>query len=113
MRILLPLTLVLLSGCQSPDPFDRPQTWSLAPAGLNANDENLRTMLVNQQDLTAGRGEDSSTGPLAAAPVQRLDTGRRYPLPVATGTPLTSGNQGGGQQGQGQGTGGGNAASAQ
>jgi hypothetical protein len=75
------LLLLLLGGDPRQDPMDKPGTWRLPPAGLTSNDENLRTMLVNPNDLVAGTGTNTSTGSEAAAPVRRLITGQRAKLP--------------------------------
>ncbi len=83
MRSALALLLLLAAGGCEQDPFDRPGTWSLPPSGLGSNDTNLRVMLANPNDLIAGTGESTSTGPLAAQPVELLMTGKRRPLPVA------------------------------
>jgi hypothetical protein len=106
MRALLLLPLLgLVGGCQQ-DPFERPHTWSLPPTGLGANDSNLRAMLVNPNDLAAGSGDDTSTGPLSVRPVDALLTGRRKSLPSVNASQI--GTQGGGSQGQqGGGSGGG------
>lgn len=112
MRALLILPfLALLGGCQQ-DPFERPHTWSLPPTGLGANDSNLRAMLVNPNDLAAGTGDDTSTGPLSVRPVDALLTGRRKPLPSVNASEIgaQSGQQG--QQGGG-GPGGGGAGGTQ
>ena len=85
--------LVLLCGC-APDPFQRPQTWHLPPDGHGANDANLRSMLVNPDDLTAGSGVDTSIGQLSARPVDALLTGHRRPLPA--GNASTIGGSGAG-----------------
>ena len=79
--------ILVLTGCDPhQDPIDKPGTWSLPPAGLTSNDENLRTMLVNPNDLVNGTGGTGSTGSLAAAPVRRLITGQRYKLPSSEGS---------------------------
>jgi hypothetical protein len=100
---------VMLAGCAAQDPFERPQTWSLPPTGLGANDTNLRTMLVNPNDLVTGSGENTSLGPLSVQPVDALLSGRRKPLPSVNasqiGTSGQQGQQGGGGPG-GAGTGG-------
>ncbi|MEJ0020215.1 MAG: hypothetical protein WDN25_27430 [Acetobacteraceae bacterium] len=84
------LAVLLLAGCESPDPMLKPGTWSLPPAGLDANNENLRTMLVNPNDLVAGAGAQTSLAVESAAPVQRLYTGQRYPLPASVGSIIAS-----------------------
>lgn len=81
MRATLPILLLLaVAGCAA-DPFDKPGTWSLPPTGLASNDNNLRTMVVNPNDLVAGTGEDTSVGSEAEHPVELLVSGRRRPLP--------------------------------
>lgn len=83
--LLLLLPVLALAGCDPhQDPIDKPGTWSLPPSGLTANDENLRTMLVNPNDLVNGSGTDTSDASEAAAPVDRLLSGRRYPLPMTS-----------------------------
>ena len=87
----LALTVLLPLGACSPDyPMDKPGTWSLPPGALGSNDANLRVMLVNPQDLTAGQAEDGSPSYAAVPPVQRLVSGRRPPLPDINGVPLGS-----------------------
>jgi len=106
--ILLLLLLLTISGCAQ-DPYQRPGTWSLPPAGLGANDTNLRAMVVNPDDLAAGTGDDSSTGPLSVRPVDALVSGHRKLLPTVNATSIgTGGQQGAGGQGAG-GPGGGGA----
>ena len=100
--LLVPL-LGVLGGCAQ-DPFERPQTWSLPPAGLGANDSNLRTMLVNPNDLAAGTADDTSVGPLSVRPVDALLSGKRKPLPSGGASQIGASSGG---QGQGAGGGGG------
>ena len=78
-RLLRPLAALLVTGCSSyyPDPYQRPGTWN--PTG--DNEANLRTMVVNPHDLVEGQGQGTTTGATAAAPVARLVSGKRYPLP--------------------------------
>lgn len=73
------LGAVLLSGCayDLTDPYQRPGTYR--PTG--DNDANLRVMVVNPADLTAGAGSATALGSEAAPPVARLLAGKRYPLP--------------------------------
>jgi type IV pilus biogenesis protein CpaD/CtpE len=84
MRSAVLLALLALSACTQ-DPFDKPGTWSLPPntaSGMGgANDANLRAMIIDPRDLTAGTGEQNSAGTAASIPVQRLIAGRRAPLP--------------------------------
>lgn len=106
--LLLPVLLSLLVGGCDPhqDPIDKPGTWSLPPAGLTSNDENLRTMLVNPNDLVAGTGTNTSAGSEAAAPVRRLITGQRAKLPSSEGSliPTNDASQPGGGGGFGAGS---------
>ncbi len=86
---LMPSVLVLglLCGC-APDPFQRPHTWHLPPDGQGANDANLRTMLVNPNDLTSGTGDDGSVGRLSVRPVDALLSGHRQPLPAGNASTI-------------------------
>ncbi len=74
------LLLALLAGCDQ-DVIDKPGTWSLKPAGLDANSANLRAMVANPADLAAGAGEEDSNGALATRPIEELLAGRRARLP--------------------------------
>jgi hypothetical protein len=88
MRALLAVAAVgWVAGC-TPDPFGRPHTWSLPPTGLGANDSNLRTMLVNPNDLAAGTGDDTSVGALSAHPVDALLKGHRKSLPSVSASQI-------------------------
>ena len=64
-----------LAGCTEYE-VDRPGTWQ--PTG--ANDHNLRAMLVNPQDMTAGTGAITSRGDTASRAVTRLANDRRRQL---------------------------------
>ena len=89
--VVAPLVMAMLGGCDPhQDPIDKPGTWSLPPAGLTSNDENLRTMLVNPNDLVAGTGTNTSAGSEAAAPVRRLIAGQRAKLPSSEGSLIPS-----------------------
>ena len=100
--LLLPL--LLAAACTPDYPMDRPGTWSLDQAG-SANDANLRAMVANPADLTAGAGEANTLGAEAARPVDRLLAGKRPDLPqsstlqvdVGTTQPSTQGGSGAGQ----------------
>ena len=74
------------AGCSPDYPMDKPGTWRIS--GEGSNDANLRVMLVNPRDLEAGTGDANSVGPLAAAPVRRVMTGQRYPLPAVSAARL-------------------------
>lgn len=101
--LLLPIVL-LLAGCGT-DAWDRPGTWNIPPAGLDSNDSNLRVMVVNPRDLTAGAGEETSDGTLAAQPVQLLLSGQRRTLPSVNASTIgaTQGQQSSGTGGAGVG----------
>ena len=73
---------LLLSACAA-DPIDNPGTWKAPPKGLTSNDENLRAMVVNPQDLNQGQGEPTSEGVTAARAARRELTGNRAPLPFS------------------------------
>lgn len=88
--IVLAVLPLLLGSCSSPDPMLKEGTWSLPPTGLDANNVNLRAMLVNPNDLVAGTGTEVSKGKLAAPPVERLVTGRRTALPVQVGSSIAA-----------------------
>jgi type IV pilus biogenesis protein CpaD/CtpE len=83
------LLLLTVAACTPDYPMDKPGTWNLEQYG-GANDANLRTMVVNPRDLIAGSGESTSFGPEAAAPVDRLLTGKRTPLPATNSLDVTT-----------------------
>ena len=74
------LLLLTVAACTPDYPMDKPGTWNLQQCG-GANDANLRAMVANPRDLIAGSGESTSVGREAVAPVDRLFTGKRPPLP--------------------------------
>jgi len=108
LRVMLPLAawvllppLLSLGACTPDYPMDKPGTWSLPPGAFSANDANLRVMIVDPNDLTAGASAEGSEGTAAAPPVQRLVSGRRPALPDISGTPLgATGEQTSGSSGQ-------------
>jgi len=105
MRANLALAALLaLAGCDK-DPFAQPGTWSLPPTGLGANDSNLRTMVINPNDLVAGTGDDNGLAALSTRPIDLMVAGRRRPLPSVNASEIGAA-QGGQQQG-GQGSQGG------
>jgi hypothetical protein len=89
---LLILLLATMAGCTA-EPFDKPGTWSLPPSGMNSNDTNLRTMLVNPGDAVAGTGEDTSLAPLSERPVELLMTGHRRALPSVNASEIGAAGQ--------------------
>jgi hypothetical protein len=89
------LGLLQLAGCQTAttDPFDRPYTWR--PTGIN--DDNLRAMLVNPNDMVVGQAARGSIGVLANASVSRVMQDKVKALPkVDTGSGAPGGDAGGG-----------------
>ena len=71
------LPLLTMAGCAQIDPLTKEGIWR--PTG--ANDANLRAMVAVPSDLAYGRAARTSDGHLAARAVDRLRTGRVYPLP--------------------------------
>ena len=57
--------LLTLSGCASQDPYTREGVWR--PNG--ANDNNLRSMVANPEDLVTGASDPRAEGPVVAAAV--------------------------------------------
>jgi hypothetical protein len=87
MRKTQCLMLVLLaSGCAAQDPFERPQTWS----PTRANDANLRVMVANPNDLSAGVEEPGSLSAETSPAIKRLLAGRRRALPVTNASNIGS-----------------------
>lgn len=74
--MLLLLPVLSLAACKQ-DPFERPFTWT----ATGANDANLRAMVADTRDLTAGRGDTGSVGDEAARPISRMLAGNRAQLP--------------------------------
>jgi hypothetical protein len=70
------LPLLVLGGCAQIDPLNKEGVWR--PTG--ANDANLRAMVAVPSDLAYGRAARTSDGRLAAQAVERLRTGKVYPL---------------------------------
>ena len=66
----------MLGGCAQIDPLTKEGIWR--PTG--ANDANLRAMVAVPSDLAYGRAARTSDGRVAAQAVERLRTGRVYPL---------------------------------
>ena len=70
------LSLLVLGGCTQIDPLTKEGIWR--PTG--ANDANLRAMVAVPSDLAYGRAARASDGRMAAQAVERLRTGKVYPL---------------------------------
>jgi hypothetical protein len=91
MRILWLVPVLVVAACSPDYPMDKKGTWSL-DTWPSSNDSNLRAMVVDPHDLVQGRGEPNSLAVEAAAPVKRLVTGKRYPLPASDVDDLSIGN---------------------
>lgn len=70
------VSLLMLGGCAQIDPLTKEGVWR--PTG--ANDANLRAMVAVPSDLAYGRAARTSDGRSAAQAVERLRTGKVYPL---------------------------------
>jgi len=84
------LLLVLLSGCDAIDPYQRPGAWR--PNGANA--ANLRAMVVVPSDLVVAARPARSDGVLAVEALTRLHRDRVKPLldsGIAQITPVGNG----------------------
>jgi len=95
MRSILYTTVALLglAACTPDHPFDKPGTWSLGPPGsLNSNEANLRTMVINPNDLVVGQSEPGSMGAEASRPIRKLYAGQRQALPQNNTIQLQVGN---------------------
>jgi hypothetical protein len=98
--------LSALAACGTPPgwPMEREGAWR--PTGVN--DANLRLMVADPSDLTAGRGTDRRVGPGATDAVDRLNRDRVRPLPDTAiarvgGSGAASGGASGGGTGGGLG----------
>jgi hypothetical protein len=81
---MLPKLLLLLplaaAACGT-DPYDRPGTFRLQ----GVNDANLRAMVADPAHRQRGAEALTARGTAAAAPVERLRTDKRRPLPGTEG----------------------------
>jgi type IV pilus biogenesis protein CpaD/CtpE len=95
LRQQLLCTLVLvLAGCDATDPYLRQGTWR----PNDANEANLRAMVVSPSDLVRGVSSSEGNGRQAAAALDRLRNDKPRPLPdsgIAKVVPISSGSQGG------------------
>lgn len=100
------VTSLGLGGCSEYE-IDRPGTWQ----ATGANEHNLRAMLVNPGDYSAGTGAITARGDSASRAVTRLGNDRRRQLIDATlsrlGPSGGSGDSGSGGPAPGAGTAGG------
>ena len=84
--------LLMLGGCAQIDPLTKEGIWR--PTG--ANDANLRAMVAVPSDLAYGRAARTTDGRSAAQAVDRLRTGKVYPLQDVGISKVGGGGGGGG-----------------
>ena len=75
LSLLLITTAISAAGCNDAD-YNRPGTWK--PTGIN--DQNLRAMVVNPQDMYSGTAATTSRGDNGSRAVARLLADRRRAL---------------------------------
>lgn len=91
LRFTALLLLIVLAGCNQIDPYRRAGAWR----PNNANDSNLRAMVVVPSDLAVASRGSPADGALAAAALSRLHHDRVRPLPdsaLAPIVPVSSGS---------------------
>jgi hypothetical protein len=84
---ILPILMLpcLLAACA--DDMARPGTWRAS----GVNDANLRVMAEDPRDLRQGRAAFDERGQAGAVAIERLEAGRRFPLPPSSISSLASG----------------------
>ena len=90
--------LLMLGGCAQIDPLTKEGIWR--PTG--ANDANLRAMVAVPSDLAYGRAARTTDGRAAALAVERLRTGKVYPLQDVGISKIGGGGGGGAAPAAGQ-----------
>ncbi len=95
MRQLLCIAVLGLTGCDAMDPYLREGDWR----PNNANDDNLRAMVVSPSDLVRGVGSDGGDGQQAAAALDRARNDKVRRLPDSDIAKVTPVSNGGGSQG--------------
>ena len=91
---LLCILVLVLAGCDATDPYIRQGTWR----PNDANEANLRVMVVSPSDLVRGVNSSEGDGRQAAAALDRLRNDKPRLLPdsaLAKVVPISSGSQGG------------------
>ncbi len=81
MRLIIlhtPILALLLGACG--DDMARPGTWR----ATGANDANLRAMIEDRHDLRQGRAAYGERGQAGSVAIERLESGRRLPLPASS-----------------------------
>ncbi len=95
-RQLLCIAVVALAGCDVTDPYRREGVWRPD----DANEVNLRAMVVSPSDLVRGVSSPGGDGQQAAAALDRMRNDKLRPLPdsaIAKVVPVASGGSQGGQ----------------
>jgi hypothetical protein len=90
---LLCILVLVLVGCDATDPYLRQGTWH----PNDANETNLRAMVVSPSDLVRGVSSSEGDGRQAAAAPDRLRNDKPRLLPdsaIAKVVPINSGSQG-------------------
>jgi hypothetical protein len=88
------ILVLVLAGCDATDPYLRQGTWRPS----DANEANLRAMVVSPSDLVRGVSSSEGDGRQAAAALDRLRNDKPRLLPdsgIAKVVPISSGTQGG------------------
>ena len=91
-RLSLLGSVFCLASCAATDPLQRDGLWR----PNNANEQNLRVMVVNQRDLLRGRGEPGADGAYAAAAIRRLNADKVKALEMTNTQSSGGGGSGGG-----------------
>ena len=88
------ILVLSLAGCDATDPYLKQGVWR----PNDANDANLRAMVVSPSDLVRGVNSSQGDGRQAAAALDRLRNDKPRVLPdsaIAKVVPISSGAQGG------------------
>ncbi len=94
LRFLLCVAVLALGACglmDAMDPYQREGMWR----PNNANEDNLRAMVVSPSDLVRGVPSEGSDGQQAAAALDRVRNDKMRVLPdsaIAKVTPVSSGS---------------------
>lgn len=94
LRLLALAAVLGATGCTEPE-IDRPGTWK----AVGINDQNLRAMLVNPQDIYVGTAATTSRGDAGSRAVTRLLADRRRTLLDASASKVAPASSGSGDSG--------------
>jgi type IV pilus biogenesis protein CpaD/CtpE len=94
-RHLLGIAALALAGCDAIDPYHRQGVWRPD----DANDANLRAMVVSPSDLVRGVEGAGGDGQQAAAALDRYRNDKMRPLPDSAIAKVVPVSSGGGSQG--------------